>query len=289
MSTFYIATTGNDTTGNGSESTPWLTLAKFLSSSTSGDTFIWAAGTYTWATATIANRTIKAATGATVIFNGAAGTPIWTLSGTVNLTELSFSNANYSGTAACSLRPTSGAIITLTRCKFLSTIVVSNRGNSRHEGGIISTNLTGGFAYTINLVSCLFDDVRADTTTGGYWFGHFGGNAGEYWNLTGCVFSVRTATNAVDSFFAGYNNNLAVGTCVNGIFHNATGTTIAFAINTTLLFFATMTANYNDFYNITTAPAGTGNITSDPLFYDAAAGNFNLRPTSPCIDAGTLV
>ena len=34
--------------------------------------------------------------------------------------------------------------------------------------------------------------------------------------------------------------------------------------------------------------AGTGNIDKDPLFVDAASGNVQLQPESPCIDAGTL-
>lgn len=32
--------------------------------------------------------------------------------------------------------------------------------------------------------------------------------------------------------------------------------------------------------------SGTGNISSDPLFIDRNAGNYNLQPGSPCIDAG---
>jgi hypothetical protein len=34
---------------------------------------------------------------------------------------------------------------------------------------------------------------------------------------------------------------------------------------------------------------GTGNIIVDPLFVDLANGNFNLRPTSPCVDTGIII
>jgi hypothetical protein len=40
------------------------------------------------------------------------------------------------------------------------------------------------------------------------------------------------------------------------------------------------------FSNVQGGFPGTGNIDLDPLFVDARAGNFHLRPSSPCIDAG---
>ena len=41
-------------------------------------------------------------------------------------------------------------------------------------------------------------------------------------------------------------------------------------------------------YSCTTPlPDGSGNIGTDPGFLDAAAGDFRLRPDSPCVDAGT--
>ncbi|HPU86411.1 MAG TPA: FlgD immunoglobulin-like domain containing protein, partial [Candidatus Latescibacteria bacterium] len=45
----------------------------------------------------------------------------------------------------------------------------------------------------------------------------------------------------------------------------------------------TFNASYSDFQSVY---AGTGNISADPLFVDAANGDFRLRPGSPCIDAG---
>ena len=47
--TYYIAPTGNDTTGDGSTGTPWLTLKKGMATMSGGDTLIIKDGTYTGA------------------------------------------------------------------------------------------------------------------------------------------------------------------------------------------------------------------------------------------------
>jgi len=50
------------------------------------------------------------------------------------------------------------------------------------------------------------------------------------------------------------------------------------------------TCTYSNFYNDGFGSiAGTGNFTGDPLFKDFVNGDFHLRPTSPCIDAGTTI
>ncbi|MFA5130623.1 MAG: right-handed parallel beta-helix repeat-containing protein, partial [Patescibacteria group bacterium] len=46
MAEFFIAPTGSDTTGDGSQATPWASIAKAYASSASGDTIRAAAGTY---------------------------------------------------------------------------------------------------------------------------------------------------------------------------------------------------------------------------------------------------
>src|ERR1017187_10461817 len=37
----------------------------------------------------------------------------------------------------------------------------------------------------------------------------------------------------------------------------------------------------------TPLPPGPGNISSDPMFVDVAAGDYHLLPCSPCVNAGT--
>jgi hypothetical protein len=47
MSTLYVSTTGNDTTGNGSQENPYATISKAVNMASNGDTIEVAAGTYT--------------------------------------------------------------------------------------------------------------------------------------------------------------------------------------------------------------------------------------------------
>jgi len=46
MTDYYIATTGNDTTGNGSSGTPWKTFTKAMTVAGAGDTINAADGLY---------------------------------------------------------------------------------------------------------------------------------------------------------------------------------------------------------------------------------------------------
>lgn len=76
MSTYYVATTGNDSTGDGSIGTPWRTIQKGCDNLSAGDTLYIRAGTYheqvnMERSGTSGSRiTIKAYTGETVVLDG---------------------------------------------------------------------------------------------------------------------------------------------------------------------------------------------------------------------------
>ncbi|MCL2710847.1 MAG: carboxypeptidase regulatory-like domain-containing protein, partial [Planctomycetaceae bacterium] len=63
------------------------------------------------------------------------------------------------------------------------------------------------------------------------------------------------------------------GTLVNSIVYNS-GAVSGYAVS------------YSAFWKSGTMPSGVGNLAVDPMFYDAANGDYRLRPGSPLIDAG---
>jgi hypothetical protein len=93
------------------------------------------------------------------------------------------------------------------------------------------------------------------------------------------LMNVTAAGNEVSNFpiLAGEGMWVVTNTIVWG--NTAPGEMVGFGIGT-------FTINYSD---IEGGWTGTGNIDADPLFVDAAYGDYHLRVGSPCIDAGTPV
>lgn len=277
MATYYIATTGNDSTGNGSSGTPWATFAKFLASSASGDTCVARAGTYTWTTATLTNRNLQNYTGETVIFDGAGAQFAWTHSGTVAITGVAFQNAiGNSSSFDCA-----GTTTTFANCSFSN---VSNDGVG-YNGGLFRIY---GASASLTLTNCVFNDIKHYASGGNAGKLISGGSNAQTVAITGCTFyTSATGTSQLSYIVTAWaaNVNLTIKNC---IFYNATGGTITWGSNGNGGSVVT-TATYSDFYLITSNPTGTGVITSSPLFVDAASSNFRLRPTSPCLNTGSAV
>ena len=283
MATYYIATTGNDTTGNGSSGNPWATISKAFTASTSGDTIICAAGTYTWSAQTFSStRTIT----------GAA------LSNGLPTTIFDGGGASVSSAArwACS-----GGTITISNVWFRNLTLAGD------AFGI------GGYSYQNATLIALTNVVFSSITFGGVNCGVLGGlNATTPFTLTNClIYNIsRAASYSSNAIFCLYGaGSAAVAVTINNLTYYASSSSYPIALfnhgspnvitlknsvmqSVSSVAFGsgsspTYTYSYSCANGFTSPPSGSNNITSDPLFVDAAAGNFRLRPTSPCLNTGT--
>jgi len=183
------------------------------------------------------------------------------------------SNAAYEGGAAMA---NSGCAPEINKCVFRDNIV------SHYGAGIANYNSAAAI-----VTNCVFD-----RNTGSYWGGGIYNN-GSSPSIVNCVFSGNV-------------------TGRGGAVANAAGS--APAIKNCILWGNTATASHNEIYSSASSPTvsysciqggytGTGNISSDPQFADAAGGDFHVKSqegrwngsgwstdatTSPCIDAGDL-
>lgn len=288
MTTYYInASTGNDTTGNGSSGNPWLTPSKAATAATSGDTISCAAGTYTWASIAQGTKSLNwvgaSLSGGlpTTIFAGAstATSVQYSLNSgvVVTYTNISFRTFRNSGSTSCcwqNVYDGLGGVATLsfTKCAFSNILLSSAAGG----GGLIGEN-SGSQTMSLTFISCLFYAIgKVSGATAGYLINHVA-TCTITW--TGSVFHNSITGDKLDAILG----RGSTATIKNGIFQSV-GATIAINGNSA----PTPTATYSCGNGIT-LPSGVGNISSDPLFVDAANGNFNLRPTSPCINTGTLI
>ncbi|RKY15825.1 MAG: hypothetical protein DRP82_00760 [Planctomycetota bacterium] len=105
--------------------------------------------------------------------------------------------------------------------------------------------------------------------------------------LTNCTFSGNTASNG-GGVFSGYSSHVTFNNCI--LWNNTAsyGYEIYTYVSST-----SCTLNYCCVDNSTGAYAGSGTVDdsnncihSDPQFVDAANGDYHLKSSSPCIDAG---
>ncbi len=142
-------------------------------------------------------------------------------------------------------------------------------GNSANEGG-------GASLCTLN--NC--------TLTGNSSAGVGGG--ADFSTLNNCVLSGNLAFSGGGAYNGTLNNCTLTG---NSARFSGGGSYVC-AINNCIVYSNSAPTGPNHYgttfgYSCTTPmPAGTGNITNDPQFVDAANSNFHLLASSPCIDTG---
>lgn len=274
MTTVYLSPTGSDSytyTQAQNPATPWATPGKVQTSATSGDTVSMAAGTYTFSSVTFTKSfTFIGATLSngfpTTILDGASVSATWSFSGqTISLTNLMFQNVVISTSTRLFFGNGTGTL-NATSCVFRT--IQLNDANAF----VLREPLAGTFT------NCLFYGITSSghTSTGLFAFP-------TALTLNNCTIYLSDSTNYVKNIvhttISGtitITNLVAFSITSSTSWRNAAGT-------------ATWQLTYSCLYNFGGSPSGTGVITSDPLFVDAANSNFNLRPTSPCIDTGILV
>jgi hypothetical protein len=172
MPTYYVAKTGNDTTGDGSKENPWATMAKAEASGANGDTVHVAAGTYTEGTTnnflTIAKAISWVADGEVIVQpNGTAGSGFKIQGAANNISMSGFTFSPGPSTTINLYIDNSTGNRVFTDCTVLgassSTARVLTCGNvtfdncTLHSGGTI-INATDA---TLTVTGCTFESAAA--------------------------------------------------------------------------------------------------------------------------------
>jgi TolB protein len=167
-----------------------------------------------------------------------------------------------------------------------SSLTISNctlKNNSAYEGGGM---------YNLNssptLTNCILDNNRAFFFNGGGMY-----NANSSTILTNCLFINNIAAGCVAGGCPITRHGGGMFTCSSQSFYcSICG---GMPIVTNCIFWNNSVAGDDPeisgpanvtYSNVEGGYTGTGNINSNPLFANAAAGDFHLTTGSPCIDAG---
>ena len=120
-----------------------------------------------------------------------------------------------------------------------------------------------------NAVLSGFTLTNGEMLSDGYYSGYDGG--GAFYESSGVLNNCTLTSNSA-WYAGGAGGGSTLSNCI--VYFNTAPSGPNFADST-----------FN--YSCTTpAPGGTGNITDNPRFVDALAGDYRLGPNSPCIDAG---
>lgn len=292
MATYYVATTGNDTTGNGSIGNPWATIDKARVSSGNGDTISIASGTYAMQTMSFTeNRNIIGADLVrgipTTILDGGGSNYQWrttTTNSIINISNIYFKNNIWTTVPvggifciATQISPDRNLYLNFSNCWFENV----GYAPSFNKGIFVSgqNEMFGKLNYTFHL--CVFKNILGDTSSSRMFVGQGSGSGDSRLTaeITNCIF-YQDISPSVCALFASSGNYTFLN-IKNTSFYSANASWSLGTWN------ANQVASYCSYYQ-TTGGSFTNSINADPLFIDAPNGDFHLRPTSPCRGTGTL-
>ena len=289
MTVYYISPSGNDTNTSlqaQSSSTPWQTVSKFETSSAAGDTCIFLPGTHVWAASTInlataVGKTYNGIDPTLVTVAGTAGGELWNFLNATTIRNIKFTNSVPVASYSFFANNTLGNIVTFERCIFSALAVSSG-------AAIFGSTSFGAVIGTYVLRACLFYNTVKMI------FGSGIGSGGpvEFYNNT--IYSDIAAANVANLWTgAGYGGPAQPWIMKNNIVFNGNGT--PHGLFDILNASTPVISGSNNLFFGWTGPGdwvsinGNGYVNSNPLFVDGPGGNFNLRPGSPCIDAGVII
>jgi hypothetical protein len=280
MATYYISPTGNDSTGAGTSVSPWQTISKAYTSSTTGDTIVCLAGTFTWVGQSFGTaRTITGQGIGVTIFDGANAVLTWSISATVSITSISFQNASSSVGSDVFEFTFNAVTLSFTTCSFTNLVGLGNWAifGTSNNPGLVNLALT--------FTGCLFNNCIAAAAAPNVLFSTRTSGGGLTITMINNTLYSNVAAALTLTLFQNFDTMTNVYT--NNIFYNANGTPQPWAAGGALV--TSETGSNNDIIGYSSPPSLPNQLSTDPLFVDPVNNNFNLRPISPCIGAGTMI
>ena len=263
---WYVATTGSDNTGDGSEFNPFSTIQKAIDSANGADTVYVLKGTYVenidWP-GTIGIRLIGFHMDSTIIDGGGIGKVIDNSDDTshpIEISNLTIQNGYSTGKGG-------GISLKMVGDILLKNIKVDN--NQANYGGGIHIEGQGSVSFVQTVVHIENSVISNNSATSK------GGGIDLSGDLISSIIKNSTIVNnssgngggGIDAWSAG-----EYAVIVNSIFWNNQPE------NTSGMIFP--------YYSNIDIPVGTNNIYTDPLFVNGDI-DFHLSEGSPCIDSGT--
>ena len=288
MATVYIAETGDDSTGDGTQDNPYLTLSKANTESDVGDTILIMNGTYTVTSNNYnmtANRIYTGESIGGAILDGGNSNPaiaIGNINWEVTINNITFQNfIRSSGSTPHTIQVDTGT----THYAILNNCIIRNitifSTSSGHSQAAVFTNGAGGRTQ-LELNGCLFDTIDA-----------YPGSAqnrsiiqlysSSNLKINACTFYLKETDNiTVQSIIGRFSHNLDILEVKNSILYADASLSIGLVSATEL----TGNSGYNCRYNVGYSFSHDGDITLDPKFIDAPNGDFRLQTNSPCLGTG---